>query len=334
MKTISLRAVANALPETRVPNNYFGTGNDPAERIMFKGAKERRHVARGETATDLIAQAVEQLQDELGKEYFDDVDIILTNVSIPDLPFTGCGAEVAKRLGIQPSTVYDLHNHGCVAFVSMIPLAQSLMTTMGAKKALLCNVQTAAGRVFSHDDVRVLPQAAIPGDGCGVAVLEEGDFRPILGTAVRCHPEYASDMQLAGGEGARWWEPRESQFRIDFSRATIAKVVERGNALVPEAVEEALASSGEKGTPIDVLVTNQPNPVFLRNWRDALGVDESGHVDTFAEYGNLFGAGIPVSLKRAMDENRIEEGDLVALGGFSHAGDYSAAAIVRWGKAA
>ena len=57
-------------------------------------------------------------------------------------------------------------------------------------------------------------------------------------------------------------------------------------------------------------------------------------MDTFAEYGTFFGAGIPVSLKRAIDEDRIEDGDLVALGGFSHAGDYSAAAIVRWGKAA
>ena len=90
------------------------------------------------------------------------MDIILTNVSIPDLPFTGCGAEVAKRLGIQPSTVYDLHNHGCVAFVSMIPLAQSLMTTMGAKKALLCNVQTGLQDAYSHTMMYVLPRRRFP----------------------------------------------------------------------------------------------------------------------------------------------------------------------------
>ena len=40
--------------------------------------------------------------------------------------------------------------------------------------------------------------------------------------------------------------------------------------------------------------------------------------------------GIPVTLDRSLCEGRINAGDLVALGGFSHAGDYSAAALIRW----
>ena len=58
--------------------------------------------------------------------------------------------------------IYDLHNHGCVSFISMIGLAQSLLTTSGGKRALICNVQTAAGRVFADEEVPSL--AAIPGD--------------------------------------------------------------------------------------------------------------------------------------------------------------------------
>ena len=45
------------------------------------------------------------------------------------MPFTGCGAEVARVLELSPMGVYDLHNHGCVSFISMIGLAQSLLTT-------------------------------------------------------------------------------------------------------------------------------------------------------------------------------------------------------------
>ena len=80
---------------------------------------------------------------------------------------------------------------------------------------------------------------------------------------------------------------------------------------------------------VSLLVTNQPNPIFLRNWREALQVPAERHLDTFAEHGNLFGAGIPVCLDRAVQQGRLSDGDNVVLGGFSHAGDYAAAAVVR-----
>ena len=66
---------------------------------------------------------------------------------------------------------------------------------------------------------------------------------------------------------------------------------------------------------------------FLRNWREALLLPPEKQVHTFEEYGNLFGAAIPVNLERARQTGRIAKGSTVAMGGFSHAGDYAAAAI-------
>ena len=47
-------------------------------------------------------------------------------------------------------------------------------------------------------------------------------------------------------------------------------------------------------------------------------------------YGNLFGAGIPINLEDALTHGKLSGGGVLALGGFSHAGDYAAAAIVDW----
>ncbi len=77
----------------------------------------------------------------------------------------------------------------------------------------------------------------------------------------------------------------------------------------------------------------QPNPIFLRNWREALALPPERHHDTYDKYGNLFGAAIPINLDDAIANDKLAAGGLVALGGFSHAGDYSAAALVRWGHA-
>ena len=83
---------------------------------------------------------------------------------------------------------------------------------------------------------------------------------------------------------------------------------------------------------VSLLVTNQPNPIFLRNWREALELAPERHYDTFDRYGNLFAAGIPINLDDALANGKLAPGDLVALGGFSHAGDYAGAAMVRWGR--
>jgi len=43
-----------------------------------------------------------------------------------------------------------------------------------------------------------------------------------------------------------------------------------------------------------------------------------------------FGAAIPVNLEDALERGKLPAGGLLLLGGFAHAGDYAAAAVVRW----
>jgi 3-oxoacyl-[acyl-carrier-protein] synthase III len=107
-------------------------------------------------------------------------------------------------------------------------------------------------------------------------------------------------------------------------------VIMRGNRMVPEMIFEACREAGVIVREIDLLVTNQPNPYFLRNWREALELPQEAHPDTFDNYGNMFGAAIPITLEHAIVDGRLNSGDLLALAGFAHAGDYAAAAIIRW----
>ena len=55
------------------------------------------------------------------------------------------------------------------------------------------------------------------------------------------------------------------------------------------------------------------------------------HVDTFDDCGNLFAAGIPVNLDRAISDGTVNKGDVVMMAAFAHAGDFAGAAAVKWG---
>jgi 3-oxoacyl-[acyl-carrier-protein] synthase-3 len=329
MKSVSLLGVASYLPERVVTNDFFAPGA-ASRRGMFTAPSTRRHVAPNESAVDMMERAAHRLLVEQNLSAERDVDIVFTNVSVPDQAFTGSGAELAYRLGARPRWIVDLHNSGCVSFIVMLELARLVMTASDARGALLCNVQNAAGRVFSNPEVRLQSQAPVPGDGCGVGYVAPSDVSPILCIVQRCHGESARDMEASAADGRRYWEPGARPISIRFTEERVASIIERGNRIVPEVVTLACREAGVRPRDIDLLVTNQPNPIFLRNCREALELPPAVHHDTFDVYGNLFGAAIPINLEDALRRGKLEAGALLALAGFSHAGDYSAAALIRW----
>jgi 3-oxoacyl-[acyl-carrier-protein] synthase-3 len=325
---VSLLGVASYLPATVVRNDFFGPGA-AQHRGMFTAPTERRHMTRDETASGMIEQAALRLIDKLHLDRRADIDLLFTNVALPDQAFTGCGAEVAHRLGCRPRLILDLHNSGCVSFVYMLELASSLLETTGGRGALLCCAQTAAGRVFSQPGLRHESHAPVPGDGCGVGYVARSGVAPVLAVVHRCQPEFAADMVGEAADGRRYWEPGSSPITLKFTEQRVASIIHRGNAVVPEVVSEACRKAGIRPRELDLLVTNQPNPIFLRNWREALELAPENHHDTFDRYGNLFGAAIPVNLDDALSQGKLAAGGVIALGGFAHAGDYAGAAIVR-----
>jgi len=326
---ISLIDIEEALPGTIIENDYFGEEELRSRNKMFSGTKHRRHIGPRDQASDYFSRAAKILIERLNLNVQEDIEMILTNVSLPDEPFTGCGAVVNKKIGAQAARIVDLHNSGCVSFLYLLDMANTHMVAHGVKHALICVGQSAAGRVFGSADTRLLAQAAIPGDGFAVAYVTNSQDRPVLGIDLKNYPAHSEDMYADCGEN-KWWEARSVTGRIDFNEDRAALITARGNKAVPAMIHLTCDRLKMKTSEIDYLITNQPNRTFLRNWREACQLPVEKHLDTFEKYANLFGAGIPITLAESLKGGVIKKGDLVCLAGFSHACDYSAAALIRW----
>jgi 3-oxoacyl-[acyl-carrier-protein] synthase III len=215
--------------------------------------------------------------------------------------------------------------------VLALKVARQLLASGEGHTAVIAIAQNAAGQVFDQPGVRRKAQSSVPGDGAAVGLVTLSDESPILDIECRTYGEYAGDMTLAPDPPRKWWAAGPGEMCIGFTETNITKVLARGNRQVPEAAYAVCDRIGLKPKDIDLLVTNQPNRVFLRNWREALEVPEERHRDTFDECGNLFGAGIPVNLDRAISEGQLDAGDVIMMAAFAHAGDFAGAAAVRWG---
>ena len=332
--TVSLIDVSTYLPGEPIGADYyaqFADSDDLRDNLMFRAPRFRHHVAEDESAIDMVQRAAAGLIERHGQDVIAGVDVLITHTQMPDMPFYGGGGGMAHRLGMKPGSVIDLHNGGCAAFVLGLKLARTLLEAGEGRSALIAVAQNAAGQIFDQPGVRRKSQASVPGDGAAVGLVTVSDKSPILDVECRTYGEYAGDMTIAADPMRKWWQPGPGEGYIGFTESKITKVLARGNRQVPEVSYAVCDRIGVSPRDIDLLVTNQPNRVFLRNWREALELPKDRHVDTFDECGNLFAAGIPVNLERAIADGRLKTGGVALLAAFAHAGDFAGAAAIRWG---
>lgn len=235
------------------------------------------------------------------------------------------GEAVLNQLGV------DMGGAGCAAFVLALNVARTLLSAGQGRTALIAIAQNAAGQFFDQPTIRRKAQSAVPGDGAAVGLVALSEHSPILDVECRTYGEYAGEMTLSYDPPRKWWQAGPGEGSIGFTESKITKVLARGNRQVPEVALAVCDRIGLAAKDIDLLVTNQPNRAFLRNWRDALELPPQRHRDTFDECGNLFGAGIPINLDRAIADGQLGAGEVVMMAAFAHAGDFAGAAAVRWG---
>jgi 3-oxoacyl-[acyl-carrier-protein] synthase-3 len=332
--TVSLIDLSTYLPGDPIGADYyaqFADSDDLRDNLMFRAPKFRHHVAEDETAIDMVERAAAGLVERHGQDAIANVDVLITHTQAPDMPFYGGGGGMAHRLGMKPNWVIDLHNGGCAAFVLGLKLARNLLESGEGRTALIAVAQNAAGQAFDQPGVRRKPQAAVPGDGAAVGLVTLSDESPILDIECRTYGEYAGDMTLAIDPPRKWWQAGPGEACIGFTESKITKVLARGNRQVPEVALAVCDRIGMQSKDIDLLVTNQPNRAFLRNWREALELPKDRHLDTFDECGNLFAAGIPINLDRAISDGQVKKGDVIMMAAFAHAGDFAGAAAIQWG---
>ena len=165
--TVSLLDIATYLPGEPVSADYYAgyaESDSLRENVMFKAPKFRHHVAEDETAVDMVERAAAGLIERRGQDAIANVDILITHVQLPDMPFYGAGGEMANRLGMKPNWVLDLHNGGCAAFILGMNVARTLIESGQVETALVAVAQNAAGTIFDQETIRSKAQASAPSD--------------------------------------------------------------------------------------------------------------------------------------------------------------------------
>ena len=205
-------------------------------------------------------------------------------------------------------------NAACCGFIYGLVVAHGLIA-MGAKKVLVIGTDTLA-RITDWTDRNT---AILFADGSGAVVLEavEGPGQ-LLGWDLDA--DGAAERFLYAEVGG-------------FIHMDGKEVFRRAVRIMVDSAEKSMNHAGVTADDIALVVPHQANIRIIEAACDRLGIPMERAATVLHRTGNTSSASIPLALADALDDGRVQQGDLVLLVGFG-AGMTAASAVLRWGGGA
>ena len=237
------------------------------------------------------------------------IDALVLATTTPDRTVPASSSAVQHALGLRCGA-YDV-NAACSGFVYGLVQGHG-MIAMGAKKVLVIGTDTLA-RITDWSDRNT---AILFADGSGAVVLEavEGQGQ-LLGWDL--DSDGSAEKFLLSEVGG-------------FIQMDGKEVFRRAVRIMVDSATKSMNHAGVTIDQVKVVVPHQANIRIIQAACDRLGAPIEKAVTVLHRTGNTSSASIPLALCDALDNGRIEQGDLVLLVGFG-AGMTAASAILRWG---
>ena len=302
--------VGSALPQRRVSNDELAQTVDTTDAWIVErtGIRSRYLAGDGETTASLATDAARKALDHAGVAATD-IDLIVLATATPDQTFPSSATKVQAELGIDDCIAFDVHAV-CTGFLYALSVADSMLRSGGAKKALVIGAETFS-RILDWDDRGT---CVLFGDGAGALVLsaEETDGG-ILATRLHADGRHNDLLFVDGGPS---------------TTGTVGKLRMKGREVFRHAVvnlaavlNEVLAAAGLTAADVDWVVPHQANARILDATARKLGLPAEKVIVTVDEHANTSAASVPLAFDTAVKDGRIKRGDIVVLeamgGGFT-----------------
>jgi 3-oxoacyl-[acyl-carrier-protein] synthase-3 len=314
-----------AIPEGRLTNRDLEARVDTSDAWIVErtGIRERRIAGPDESTATLAATAAAAAIKSAGLTPTE-IDLMILATASPEQPLPHTGAFVGDRLGLRCGS-FDLAA-ACAGFVYELVVGASMLAT-GCRNVLIVGAETVSRLMDPTDRATSI----LFGDGAGAAVIvpaegEEG----LLAWDLGCDGSAARLLEIPAG-GSRLPTSIETvQARQHYMTMAGQEVFRRAVRVVVDSAITTLERAGVAAGDVDWFVPHQANLRIIEAACSRLGIPPERTVVNIERYGNTSSASIPLALFEAVDDGRVQPGDLVLLSGFG-AGMTWASALLRWG---
>ncbi len=320
------------VPEQIVTNDDLSKVIDTTDEWIIErtGIRERRFIDPAkDTLANMSAKASRMALEQAGM-VATDIDFIVFATITPDYFFPGSGVLLQRELGLESIAAIDIRN-ACSGFIYALSVADQFIKT-----GMYKNVLVIGGEIQSTAldlTTRGRGTAVIFGDGVGAAILSASGEPGILSTHLHSDGRFAEELYVKDPGSSRPREERQPEQILDTSTY---KVYMNGNLVFKHAVvrfqeviQEALDANNMKKDDIDLLIPHQANLRISNYLQEKLGLSDEKVYNNIMRYGNTTAGSIPIAMSEAVQEGRIQPGDIICLAAFG-SGFTWASALIKW----
>jgi 3-oxoacyl-[acyl-carrier-protein] synthase III len=296
------------------------------EWILQRTGIRERHIAEPGVATsDLSREAALGALRQAGISA-DQLGFIVVGTTTPDTIFPSTACMLQNKIGAHHAWGFDL-GAACSGFTYALTTAMQLVAT-GAHDYVLAVGADVMSSIIDYTDRTT---CVLFGDGAGAVVLTAAsDDEPHI-------IDFAHEIDGSGGPalcmpagGSRMPASHETvDKRLHYVKqdgATVFKfAVKKTEEICRRVLERNNLTSGD----LDLFVSHQANRRIITAAAERLGLPDDKVVINLEMYGNTTAATIPLALADAMQQGRLEHGDLVLLTSVG-AGFTVGAVLLRW----
>lgn len=299
MQIAKIKGISYYLPENVLDNNELNK-NFPewsVDKISSKTGIFKRHIAsEDEFTSDMAVEA----SLKLFKEYNvspSEIDFILLCTQSPDyfLPTTAC--IIQNRLNIPTTAGAMDFNLGCSGYIYGLALAKGLVNSKIAKNILLITSETYSKFINPNDK----SNRTIFGDGASATLISTDGFADILDFELGTDGSGGENLIVKNG-ACKYPTSNSIDDNLYMNGPEIFNFTSKS---VPSLVEFTLNKNNLLIEDINMFVFHQANKYMLNFLRKKIGISEDRFYINLEEYGNTVSSTIPIALKEAMNENKL-----------------------------
>jgi 3-oxoacyl-[acyl-carrier-protein] synthase-3 len=325
MRRSIMLSCGSYLPRKVLTNSELAKMVDTSDEwiVQRTGIKQRHIAGEGEKTSDMAtfaAQTALQRANLTGS----DIDMIVLATTTPDNTFPATAATVQANIGMHDKGfAFDIQAV-CSGFIYALATADNFIKAGQVKRALVIGAEQFTSLLDWTDRTTCV----LFGDGAGAVVLEANDNgkgtkedRGILSTHLHSQGELRSLLYVDGGPS--------STKTVGHVRMNGKEVFRHAVTRMSEAIMEAMRTNDVDPSEVKWLVPHQANKRIIDATAEKLNLSPDAVVVTVEKHGNTSAASIPLALTTAVEDGRIQRGDLIlmeAMGG----GLTWGAALARW----
>ena len=327
LRRATITSVGRYLPEKVLTNQDLAKMVETSDEWIHDrtGIRERRIVERGTGTSELAANAAQEALDRRGISA-DDVDLIIVGTVTPDMMFPATACLVQDKIGASRAWGFDL-SAACCGFVYSLSVGSQFIASGMHDRVLVIGADVMSSIVNYQDRATCV----IFGDGAGAVLLEasEGDMG-LIGFEHKIEGHGGQFLNMPGGGSRHPASDETVQKGMHYVHQDGRQVFKYAVRRTYETTTKLLGRFDMTPDDVKLLIAHQANVRILDATAQRLGLPAEKVVKNIHKFGNTTGATIPLALYDAIEDQRLDKGDVILFSSVG-AGFTAGASLFRWG---